>query len=57
MMRASRRSKKYHFTVFGLTRARFEPTIYQSRCENANHYTTDAFFLKKAFFYAFDIAF
>jgi hypothetical protein len=28
--------------VFGLTGAELEPTIYHTRGEHANHYTTDA---------------
>jgi hypothetical protein len=31
-----------NFIVFGLTRSGFEPTIYCSRGEHANHYNTDA---------------
>jgi hypothetical protein len=31
--------------VFGLTRPGLEPTIYRTRCEIANHYTTEAVFL------------
>ena len=30
------------FIVFGLTRLGIEPTIYRTRSEHANHYTTDA---------------
>jgi hypothetical protein len=30
-----------NFIVFGLTRPGFEPTIYLTRCECTNHYTTD----------------
>ena len=30
-----------NFTVFGLTRPGLEPTIYHTRGEHANHYTTD----------------
>jgi len=30
------------FIVFGLTRSVFEPRIYRTRGEHANHYTTDA---------------
>jgi hypothetical protein len=30
-----------NFIVFGLTRPRIEPTIYWTRGEDANHYTTD----------------
>ena len=29
--------------IFGLTRSRFEPAIYRTREDHANHYTTDAF--------------
>jgi hypothetical protein len=28
--------------VFGFTRSALEPTIYRTRGEHANHYTTDA---------------
>jgi hypothetical protein len=31
-----------YFIVFGLTRTGIEPTIYCTRGEHANHYTTDA---------------
>ena len=31
-----------NFIVFGLTRSELEPTIYPTRGEHANHYTTDA---------------
>ena len=31
-----------NFIIFGLTRSGLEPTIYRTRCEHANHYTTDA---------------
>jgi hypothetical protein len=31
-----------NFIVFGLTRSELEPTIYHTRGEHANHYTTDA---------------
>ena len=31
-----------NFIVFGLTRPGLEPTIYHTRGEHANHYTTDA---------------
>ena len=31
-----------NFIVFGLTRPGFEPTIYRTRGEHANHYATDA---------------
>jgi hypothetical protein len=30
-----------NFIVFGLTRQGIEPTIYRTRGEHANHYTTD----------------
>jgi hypothetical protein len=30
-----------YFIVFGLTRLGFEPTIYRTRGEHVNHYTTD----------------
>jgi hypothetical protein len=31
-----------NFIVFGLTRSGLEPTIYRTRVEHANHYTSDA---------------
>ena len=31
-----------NFIVFGLTRSRLEPTIYRTRSEHANQYSTDA---------------
>ena len=31
-----------NFVVFGLARPGFEPTIYRTRGEHANHYATDA---------------
>ena len=31
-----------NFIIFGLTRPGLEPTIYRTRGEHANHYTTDA---------------
>jgi hypothetical protein len=34
-----------NFIVFGLTPPGLEPTIYRTRGEHANHYTTDAVFL------------
>ena len=42
MLRVQRRSKNVNFTVFGLTRSGLEPTIYLTRGEHTNHYTTDA---------------
>jgi hypothetical protein len=33
--------------LFGLTRPGFEPTIYHTRGEHANHYTTDAVTMAK----------
>jgi len=30
-----------HFIVFGLTKSELEPTIYPTRDEHDNHYTTD----------------
>ena len=30
-----------NFIVFGLTRPALEPTIYRTRGDHANHYTTD----------------
>ena len=41
MLRALRRSNKYKFKVYGLTRSGLEPTIYHTRGEHANHYITD----------------
>ena len=37
--------------VFGLTRLGLEPTIYHTRGEPANHYTTDAVYLPKLLFF------
>jgi hypothetical protein len=37
-----------NFIVLGLTRPGFEPTIYRTRGEHANHYTTDAVLLINA---------
>jgi len=34
-----------NFIVFGLTRPGLESTIYRTRGEHANHYTTDAVYL------------
>ena len=39
------------FIVFGSTRSGLEPTIYRTRCENADHYTTDAILLFGIFFH------
>ena len=39
---ASRELTKTNFVVFDLTRSEREPTIYRTRVEHANHYTTDA---------------
>jgi hypothetical protein len=36
------RATNTNFIVFGLTRSGLESTIYRTRSENANHYTTDA---------------
>jgi hypothetical protein len=33
-----------NFIVFGLTRSGLEPTIYHTRVEHTNHYTTDEVF-------------
>ena len=37
------------YIVFGLTRPELEPTIYRSRGEQANHYTTEAVKLRTTF--------
>jgi hypothetical protein len=37
-----------NFIVFGETRPGLEPTIYRTRGERANQYTTDAVFVKKS---------
>jgi hypothetical protein len=37
---------KTNFIVFGLTRWGLEPTIYHTRGEHTNHYTTNASFGK-----------
>jgi hypothetical protein len=43
MLRAySGEATHINFIVFGLTRLGLEPTIYCTRGEHANHYTTDA---------------
>jgi hypothetical protein len=44
------------FIVFGLTRPGLEPTIYHTRGEHANHYTTDAVFTvdEKHFIHKYD---
>ena len=38
-----------NFKVFGLTRPGLEPTIYRTRGEHANHYTTDAVLVSSNF--------
>jgi hypothetical protein len=38
----SKEAAKTNFLVFGLTRQGFQPTIYHTWGEYANHYTTDA---------------
>ena len=38
----SRKTTNTNFIVFGLTRSGLEPTIYCTRGEHANHYTSDA---------------
>ena len=38
----SRESANINFIVFGLTRSGLEPTIYRTRGEHSNHYTTYA---------------
>ena len=38
----SREATNTNFIVFDLTRSGFEPTIYHTRGEHANDYTTDA---------------
>jgi hypothetical protein len=42
------RATNTNFIVFGLTRSGLESTIYRTRSENANHYTTDAVNINKA---------
>ena len=42
----SREATNTNFIVFGLTRSGLEPTIYRTRGEHTNHYTTDAVSLK-----------
>jgi hypothetical protein len=37
----SREATNTNFNVFGLTRSGLEHMIYHTRCEHANHYTTD----------------
>jgi hypothetical protein len=37
----SREATNINFIVFGLTQSGFEPTIYRTRDEYANYYTTD----------------
>ena len=41
MLRPQRRSNKYKSLKSGFTRPGLEPTIYQTRGEHTNHYTTD----------------
>jgi hypothetical protein len=38
----SREATNINFIVFSLTRLELEPSIYHTRGEHANHYTTDA---------------
>jgi hypothetical protein len=38
----SKEATNTNFIVLGLTRPGFEPMIYRTRGEHANHYTTDA---------------
>ena len=38
----TREETNTNFIVFGLTQSGLEPTIYRTRFEHANHYTTDA---------------
>jgi hypothetical protein len=40
-----------NFIVFGLTQLGLESTIYRTRGEHANHYTTDAVLLVKDYYY------
>ena len=35
--------------VFGLTRSGLEPTIYRTREEHANHYTTETVYVSKMY--------
>ena len=39
---AEKQATHTNFIVFGLTQAALEPTVYRTRGEHANHYTTDA---------------
>ena len=41
MLRAWAETTNANFIAFRLTRSGFEPTIYRTRGEHANHYTTD----------------
>ena len=41
LLHVSREATHTNFIVFGLTRSGFEPTIYRTRGEHANHYTID----------------
>jgi hypothetical protein len=38
--------EKQQTPIFGLARSALEPTIYRTRGEHANHYTTDAIALQ-----------
>ena len=42
MLMLSGEAADTNFIVFGLTRPMLEPTIYRTRGEHANHYTSDA---------------
>jgi hypothetical protein len=41
MLCTSGEATNTNFIVFGLTQPGLEPTIYRTRDEHANHYTTD----------------
>ena len=49
MLCAQQRNNKYQFIVFGLTDLGLRPTIYSTRDEHTNHYTTDA--VERGYFY------
>jgi hypothetical protein len=42
----SREATDTNFIIVGLTRSGLEPTIYSTRGEDENHYTTDAVDMK-----------
>ena len=47
MLLLNREATNTNFIVFHLTRPWLEPTIYHTRFENANYYTTDAVYNRK----------